>query len=353
MRKINLLAGLSALSLLVSAGPASARADGASAVRSAPDMVLVSWTASGPVDLYAADKPDATIATAQMVSAYDGDGHQEVKVERQSRPYFLIRDRSDGAVTEVAERLVPLEQGSNFRDIGGYVGADGLRVRWGLIYRSGASPLLNEDDLAKVQALGLRNLVDLRSNEERLLAPTRIDGVPQITVGYSMTRMFPASGTAPPRNGVALYHGLPAALAPQMRVLFDILKRGQAPVAYNCSAGQDRTGFATAMVLSALGVPRETIVKDYQLSTEYRQPQFEMPHIDIAAHPGNPAAQLFAHYQANPAKAAPLIEADGTPFLKGAFDEIDTRWGSVDAYLAQEAGVSAQDLAELRKNYLE
>ncbi len=58
-----------------------------------------------------------------MVSA--NDGHQEVAVAGSTRHYFLIRDRTDGAVAKVAERLVPLDQGSNFRDIGGYAGAGG------------------------------------------------------------------------------------------------------------------------------------------------------------------------------------------------------------------------------------
>ncbi len=62
-------------------------------------------------------------------------------------------------------------------------------------------------------------------------------------------------------------------LAPQMRLLFNTLKRGEGPIEYNCSAGQDRTGFATALILSALGVPRETIYKDYLLSVKYRQPR--------------------------------------------------------------------------------
>lgn len=68
------------------------------------------------------------------------------------------------------------------------------------------------------------------------------------------------------------------------------------PVAYNCSAGQDRTGFASAVILSALGVPREIIVRDYHLSSEYRRPEFEMTKFDPAAFPDNAAAKMFAAY---------------------------------------------------------
>ena len=152
-----------------------------------------------------------------------------------------------------------------------------------------------------------------------------------------------------------LYQALPTMLAPQLRIVFDLLKHHEGPIVYNCSAGQDRTGFATALILSSLGVPRETIYKDYLLSVKYRQPKNEMPRIDVAKFPDNVAAQMFSRYQDMPAYqvAQPLQEADGTPFLKGAFDEIDAKWGSVDAYLEKEVGVSKLDLARLKTLYLE
>jgi protein-tyrosine phosphatase len=77
--------------------------------------------------------------------------------------------------------------------------------------------------------------------------------------------------------------------------------------------------------------------------------------IDAAAHPNNPAAQLFAKYQKNPeaAKPRPLMDPDGTAFLTYAFDEIGQRWGSVDGYLEQEIGLTKVDIANLRANYLE
>lgn len=349
------LLGLGALCALAGASPALGKVTNASAARAADGRVQLSWTAPGAVDLYLAYAPDAGIAGAQLVSGADKDGKELVTVDATKRPYFLLRDKTDGSVTPLSERLVPLAQGSNFRDIGGYAGAGGRHVRWGLIYRSGASAMLTPDDLAKVKALGLHNIVDLRSDEERVLAPTKIDGITYSAVGYSMTALLAGMGNGVPQNGSAIYRNFPSMLAPQLRIVFGILKRQDGPIEYNCSAGQDRTGFTTAMILSALGVPRETILQDYHLSTAYRQPQFEMPRIDPARYPGNPVAQMFAHYQDNPAmaKAQPLKEADGTAFLSGAFDEIDEKWGSVDAYLEQEVGVTAQDRAELRRLYLQ
>ncbi|MBO9574977.1 MAG: tyrosine-protein phosphatase [Sphingobium sp.] len=340
---------------LTPASPALARVSDATAERLPSGEIRLSWTAGDAVDLLAADRPDAAPAAARMISAADRDGTETVATDPAKRTYFLLRDRSDGSVTRLSERVLPLAQGSNFRDIGGYTTAEGKHVRWGLIYRSGGSAMLSREDLGQVKALGLANMLDLRSDEERQLAPTRIDGVPYSAIGYSMATLLAGMGGGTPQNGAALYHNFPTLLAPQMRVLFDILKRNDGPMQYNCSAGQDRTGFATAMVLSALGVPRETIYKDYLLSVKYRQPKNEMPRIDVAKFPDNAAAQLFSRYQDNPAYAMPqpLQEANGTPFLKGAFDEIDAKWGSVNAYLEKEAGVTKADLARLKAVYLE
>ncbi|WP_375195362.1 tyrosine-protein phosphatase [Sphingobium sp.] len=345
----SLLIGFTAMSLL--AMPASARVAEARAERLAGDRIQLSWTGAARIDVYQADRPDVSIGSARLVAANAKDGSEVFAVDPVKRAYFLLRDHSDNSVLTVSERVVPLAQGSNFRDIGGYRTVDGRRVKWGLVYRSGGSAMLTPQDMAKVGALGLRNMVDLRSDEERQLAPSKIDGVPYLAVGYSMAGMI--SGNL--QNGGALYRNFPEQLAPQMRLLFNILKHQEGPVEYNCSAGQDRTGFATALILSALGVPRETILQDYHLSTTYRQPRFELPPINAALYPDNPVAQIFARYQGNPAyaKPQPLKDPDGRAFLASAFEEIDSRWGSVENYLQQELGVSAADIATMRQAYLE
>ena len=320
--------------------------------RSDGDTLTVSWTDPDPVDLLVSDDPAATVRQARPVSTDDRDGRETVKAKAGERAYFLIRDRKSEDLVRVAERLLPLQQGSNFRDIGGYPAAGGRHVRWGLIYRSGGQPLLTDADVAEIQSLKLTSLVDLRSSEERVIAPTRIDGVPYQAVGYSMSSLM---GGGAPKNGEGVYRRMPAMLAPQLKLVFADLLAKKGAIAYNCSAGQDRTGFVTAMILSALDVPRDVIVADYHLSTTYRRPEWEMPKIDTVAQANNPVAMMFAKYQQNPAaaKPQPLKDPDGTAFLTYAFDEIEKRWGSVDAYLEQEAGVSKIDRAALRATYLE
>ncbi len=350
-------ATLFALTMAASANAAAAGTIvGAKVERTAPDALTIAWQDDDPIDLFVTTDPAGDITKAQLLSNDDRDGHFDLPSAGVQRRYFLLRDERTGRTTTVAERLLPLERGSNFRDIGGYPAAGGRHVRWGMIYRSGATPLLSDADVQQVLALRLANLVDLRSSEERVLAPTRLDGIAYTAVGYPIGAvMKPSAGSGELKNGGAIYRNFPTLLAPQLRIVFADLLANKGPIAYNCSAGQDRTGFVTAIILTALGTPRDSIIADYHLSTQYRRPVNELPRINLAAHPGDPVAALLARYQDDPRAAVPqsLKEADGTPFLAAAFDEIEKRWGSVDIYLAQEIGVGQTEVAALRRIYLQ
>jgi protein-tyrosine phosphatase len=328
------------LVVLVSSSPiANSAVTNPQADRVDKEHVVISWEDPAPVSVYQSDRPDAGIAQSTLLSGNNHDGRYRATVATDKRYYFLLRDTT-GDIRRTSERLLPLEHGSNFRDIGGYATTDGKHVRWGLMYRSAATPLLSDRDVAYIRTLGLHSMTDLRSTEERELAPTRLNhqGIQYIAIDY-------------PFKGIGDYESVLTVLAPQYRAIFRELLAGKGPISYNCTAGQDRTGIATALILSSLGVPRQTILDDYHLSTEYREPQNEMPVVDPSAYPDNPAAAFFA--KARLMKPPPLYAADGRSWLGALFDKIDARWGSVENYLQQSLGVGPTELARLRAAYLE
>jgi protein-tyrosine phosphatase len=352
LRPAGVIAGL----LLSWAAPALAL-EAPAVERPAPDRIEVRWQGSDPVDVYVADRPDAPLAAARRLASGDRDGDLVTPWTEPGRPYVILKDTRDGSEARTAERLLPLERGSNFRDLGGYPAADGRRVRWGRIYRTGATPMLSDADFAYVSRLGLAEDIDLRSSEEREMAPDRVPdrtGARYFAKDYPAAQLFsriPAQGRGAPASP---YRTWLTELAPQYREIFRSLLRGEGATAFHCSAGQDRTGVAAALVLSALGVPRDVILADYHLSTKDRRPEYEMPKIDPAAYPNNAAAAFFAKAQAGgPHPPKPLYDASGASLLDQTFDEIDKRWGSVDAYLDQELGVGPNEIARLRAMYLE
>lgn len=347
------------LGVMVVAGPSAIAGtiDNAAVERVSSDRIVVRWSDTDPVDVFQSERPDATIASARLVSGRARDGSYEAaSLLKGARLFFLLRDSRAGTLIRVAERVLPLEQGSNFRDIGGYATRDRKHVRWGLIYRTGGQAMLTDSDVKRIQALKIGNLVDLQSDEERVLAPTRLDGITYNAVGYSITKiMLRAPGGYAMPSMEAIYRTFPILLAPQVRVVFHKLLSRQGALAYNCSAGQDRTGFMTALILSALGVPRETIYADYALSTANRRPKWEIPHITAAMAASSPIAAMLAKAQNDPAASKPerLVSADGVSYLSYALDEIDARWGSVGNYLENEIGLGKRDIGALRATYLE
>jgi len=361
MNSFTALRALFGASVLWLAANAAHALDSAVAERAAPGEIALRWQASHPVDVYVSTKPDATPAKATLLVRGDRDGAYQAHWTKAERPYFILRDESDGAMVRVAERLITLERSSNFRDLGGYPAADGKHLRWGMIYRTAAMPMLTPGDYAYVRGLDIRSIIDLRSVEERQLAP---DGMPAQSGALYLAHDYPAdtifSRTGAPQAAGApnpvlgLYRTWLISLAPQYRDIFRQLLKDDGAVSYHCSAGQDRTGVATALVLSALGVPRDVIMADYQLSTANRRPDNEIPKIEPGQYPGNVVADFYRRAQAaGPMKARPLYTPAGEAFLLETFDEIDKRWGSVDAYLDQVLGIDAAKIARLRALYLE
>jgi protein-tyrosine phosphatase len=319
-----------------------------------PAQVTVSWTDSDPVDVFVSDTP-ALPANAVPVVRGERSGRARVALPADRHRFIILRDGGDGSLAITAERVVQLEQGSNFRELGGYRTTDGRTVRWGRIYRSGALPMLTDRDGTSLAALGIGSIIDLRSLDERSVAPTTLDdstGALFISNDYSLR---PLMAQFMNRGDRPMYAGIETLLAPQYRAIFRRLLADEGAVLYHCSAGQDRTGVATALILSALGVDRATIITDYHLSTELRRPQWEMPPVNPADHPGNMIVQYYAQAAAQPGgiRAEPLYTTDGQSHLAQFFTHIDATYGSVEAYLDQVLGITSADIARLRALYLE
>lgn len=343
---------ITALLTMTVAAPALA-IDNVTVTRKDAEHVEVQWNDSDPVAISLSDTPGPA-PDAKAIVAASKKGSATLASPADKRLYVILRDGGDGSVVVAAERELPLQRGSNFRDLGGYVGAGGKTVRWGKIYRSGALPVLTEQDYALLGGLGIHAIVDLRSLEEREVAADQLDdrtGALFISNDYAMKPMM-ANFAA--KNGEYLYGGTEKLLQPQLRAIFNRLLADDGAVMYHCSAGQDRTGIATALVLSALGVDRATIVKDYHLSTALRRPQNELPPLKAEDYPNNPIVQYYAAAAAKPGgiKAEPLYSKSGVSNIVQFFEVLDRDYGGIDAYLKTQLGIGPVEIARLRSLYL-
>ena len=234
---------------------------------------------------------------------------------------------------------------SNFRDVGGYVSSDGRRVRQGRIFRSNQLGQLTAHDLAQLETLGVHSVVDFRSDDEVAKAgPGLLTGALRHTlpidpsIGYQLrTRL---EGGQPINRQVTeelmcdLYRGFVCDHARHFRRFFELLLAESTPLVFHCSAGKDRTGFAAALILSALGVSRDLVFQDYMLTNLLWK-------IDPLSMGDLPADVMTALGRAEEA------------FLSAAFETITTEFGSMDHYLSLELGLHTPERTRLSDLYLE
>jgi protein-tyrosine phosphatase len=171
-------------------------------------------------------------------------------------------------------RFVDLEGAHNFRDLGGLPTIDGARTRSGVMFRSDALHHLEPADVERLLELGMRYVVDLRSHVE--LERTGRGPLEATDVGWLH---------APLSHSEAGVHVLPPALvegdlgrhyaeslAERTETLAEIVRHlatpDNLPAVFHCTAGKDRTGMVTALVLSLVGVADAVIVEDYALTDD-------------------------------------------------------------------------------------
>lgn len=237
-----------------------------------------------------------------------------------------------------ASTAIRLDGAANFRDIGGYRTSDGRTVRTGIAFRANRLAGLTDADLAKLAAAGVTLDVDLRAGHERSSAPDRVptgaryevadvisfdSGIsfhefPPITLGRGMIEgLF--NGSSDLKQSISYpfmvnFHGSDLAFGTLLRSIAG----NTGATVYHCTDGKDRTGWASAVLLTLLGVPRDVVNADYLASNN------EL---------GNPKSVELS-------------------WLEAAFDEVDRLYGSMDKYVRAGLGLDQATIDALRAQLL-
>jgi protein-tyrosine phosphatase len=243
------------------------------------------------------------------------------------------------------QRKLTLTGCVNFRDLGGYPGADGRSVRWRRLFRADGLTRLDEDDCAQLADLGLATVIDLRTKgevDERGRFP-----VDSFEVEY---HHLPLTDVLPPTEDLSRYDE-PAFVTTRYQQLFSegssslaravqvLAEPGALPAVFHCSAGKDRTGILAALVLGFLGVPREVIVDDYALSAEAMIALLER------------LKQEYAESVAEVERYAPAVISVAPATMASFLDSLEAEHGTFDD-LAHTLGVT-DAVARLRTELLE
>lgn len=244
------------------------------------------------------------------------------------------------------ERLLALEGGCNFRDVGGYRTQSGATVRWGQVYRAGVLSYCTDADLRTLQQLGVRAICDLRRAEERRREPTDWPDPATHHLFWDDDEDAPtlrafAARHAPDPAGmraamIDLYRALPDWMISRIAGLFGCLAAGNLPLVVHCAAGKDRTGIAVAVLLLTLGVPRATVLEDYLMTNEagdFEQFLRSRRHSELGlAADHHPLLEL-------PAEIRRVLLGAEPDYLEAALEQIDADYGSLENYLERAVGV--------------
>ncbi|MFM9282405.1 tyrosine-protein phosphatase [Paenibacillus jiagnxiensis] len=249
---------------------------------------------------------------------------------------------TDGSVSTVTDRMIYTDGVINFRDMGGYTTRDGRTVRWGALLRSADLHELSQRDIQAIEALGIDWICDLRSDFE-------VAHRPSPPIGKAVNTNIPFMAEANPEEmqqitGFDLNAGYKAMIMNTEKcalILRELLVERRDAALFHCAAGKDRTGVVCAIILLTLGVPRDVVIEDYELTNlavgglMQRFLNDRDKYIGIMPDLGDEIPEMM--------KAA---------FIQASLEAVDEVYGSFDRYLHDGLGITAEEVAALQNKYL-
>jgi acyl-homoserine-lactone acylase len=279
--------------------------------------------------------------------------------EQQCVGYFeaLAAKRLTRFVTK--QRLLPLSGARNARDLGGYTTADGRNVKWGMLFRADGLDRLTDDDVALLGKLQLAAVTDFRSDSERDGAPDRLPQqsppVDYRTLAINDAAMNVAelggrvlSGQLSETELLALTDRRPYIQKEEIsrrwgQWVTDLADPENLPHLFHCTAGKDRTGFAAALVLLALGVSEEQVMQDFLLSNDYLGAKVDADIETIRAHSEHEVGDNVLRQ----------VLGVSPQSLEGAIEAMEAKYGSIDGFIEQGLGIDAATRTRLQDLLLE
>ena len=253
-------------------------------------------------------------------------------------------------ISDSLQREIHLQGTVNFRDAGGYKTTNGKQVKWGKMYRSGSLNKLTNADIEILSKLKLAKDIDFRGPYEIKTAPDRMPNhVAYINlpagsekIGDSLYLKTLLQSMKKDEGILEMYQNLTPfkdRYAPLFKELLAL--PADSALLFHCSAGKDRTGIAAALILSALGVDKKTIIEDYLSTNYYRRNE------NVMAIKG-----MVAMYKLDEEVAKNLMAAKES-YIQATFNSIENQYGSIENFLIKGIGLSKKDIKQLRKKFLE
>ncbi|MEM8525995.1 MAG: tyrosine-protein phosphatase [Bacteroidota bacterium] len=297
--------------------------------------------------IYQGNHPKA-IDWSKPVAVVEGDYIQLPGLDNSIRTYFGVVSEQDTFI--LSERRIALDGASNFRDLGGIRTEEGRYVKWGKIFRANRLSDLSKTDLRTLNYLGLKIVADFRYEVESRKHPDKVPtgakyfqypiGDKEGTRYLEMKTKVRQGATAPEVKD--MFIGIMEEFADTGTVFFqpviDHLLAEEVPLVFHCSGGKDRTGYMSAMILSALGVDRETIMNEYLMSNYYRY-QDNRSNYRKGRLVGIDKEVLATGFLVKEA------------YMNKVWEVIDEKYGDTNQYLEEKYSLTAKKREKLKEMY--
>lgn len=272
----------------------------------------------------------------------------------------------------VAERRVNLVHSFNMRDLGGYLGVDNRPVKWGLFYRSDDLSSLDTRDRHYLEAMGIRSIVDYRSEGEKEKYPNqyisntqtydlspnaKVAALASSTLKDDREKVAQLVSLAASKNGREELVERLDEMAQQMedlvvepyaitayRDMLQLLEMPERlPMIQHCRGGKDRTGWGAALILFILGVTEEAIMEDYLYTKKVNTLRNQKRMAEYQQYTNDPFVLDYLYS---------LMDTKESYFIR-ALDKVKELSGDIDTYLAEYLGITEKKKQAYQQLYLE
>jgi len=243
------------------------------------------------------------------------------------------------------EKVIHLKKVTNFRTVGNIKNTEGRTLKEGRFYRSAHLHKLKKRSFDRFDELGIREIIDLRNSKEIAQKPDQIpaentykkysafeDEGDQLSQAKKLVLKGKVNASDADKRMIDFYREYVTENPKTIKTIITEVLESKDPVLYHCTAGKDRTGIITALILTILKFDKETIYNDYLLSNNYRK-DLVQKRLRLA----NTLHFLYPKMDLHVLEKLSWVEKR---YLDAAFEEINKKYGSADAYIQQVLGIS-------------
>ncbi|WP_139260046.1 tyrosine-protein phosphatase [Chryseobacterium vrystaatense] len=255
-----------------------------------------------------------------------------------------------------AQNTVTIKKVYNFRTIGSIKNVEGRTLIEGKFYRSGHLHKLKTGSFKELESLGIKEVIDLRNSKEIAEKPDHLpadivykkysafeDEGDQLSQAKKLVLKGKVNGSDADKRMIDFYREYVTENPEVIRKIITEILESDQPVLYHCTAGKDRTGITTALILTILKFDKATIYNDYLLSNNYRK-KLVLKRLKLADN----LHFLYPKMDVRVLEKLSWVEAS---YLDAAFGEINKKYGSIDTYIQQVLEITEDKREEYVKKF--